>query len=155
MGNHGGSSPSARTILIYSNLVRFARLDTVKKYLYDQIANIDFKIYSLTLNKKRVYENLSSSKERLYNYIAHRVIDQIDLGDAGSRVMLILDKSKNGYEVGEFNSYILKQISGRLDPKVPIDIVHKISHETLGLQVVDLFAWGIFRRYERNNNECD
>ena len=67
--------------------------------------------------------------------------------------MLILDKSKSSYEIGEFNSYLLRQISGKLDPKVPLDIVHKISHEMPGLQAVDIFAWGIFRKYERKDSE--
>lgn len=125
----------------------------IKQYFYDRIAQIDFKIYALTLNKKRVYKELLSNKERIYNYIARLVIDQIDLNDADPRVMLILDKSKSGYEIGEFNSYLLRQISGKLDPKVPLDIVHKISHQMLGLQAVDLFAWGIFRKYERKDNE--
>jgi len=125
----------------------------IKKYLYDKIAKIDFKIYALTLNKKRISQALLSSKERIYNYIARLVIDQIDLNDADPRVMLILDKSKSGYEIGEFNSYLLRQISGKLDPKVPLDIMHKISHEMPGLQVVDLFAWGIFRKYERKDSD--
>ena len=125
----------------------------IKKYFYSKIAKIDFKVYALTLNKKRVYQSLLSSKERIYNYVARLVIDQIDLNDADPRVMLILDKSKSGYEIGEFNSYLLRQISGKLDPKVPLDIVHKISHEMPGLQVVDLFVWGIFRKYERKDNE--
>ena len=125
----------------------------IKKYFYSKIAKIDFKVYALTLNKKRVYQSLLSSKERIYNYVARLAIDQIDLNDADPRVMLILDKSKSGSEIGEFNSYLLRQISGKLDPKVPLDIVHKISHEMPGLQVVDLFVWGIFRKYERKDNE--
>lgn len=63
----------------------------IKKYLYDHIAKIAFKIYAFTLNKKRVYQALLSSKERIYNYIARLVIDQIDLNGADPRVMLILD----------------------------------------------------------------
>lgn len=125
----------------------------IKKYFYGKIAKIDFKIYALTLNKKRLYQALLSSKERIYNYIARLVIDQIDLNDADPRVILMMDKSKSGYEIGEFNSYLLRQISGKLDPKVPLDIAHKISHNTPGLQAVDLFAWGIFRKYERKDSE--
>ena len=102
----------------------------IKKYLYDKIAKFDFKIYAVTLNKKRVYQALLSNKERIYNYIARLVIDQIDFNDVSLRVMLILDKSKSGYEVGEFNSYLSRQISGKLDPKVHLDIMHKISHES-------------------------
>lgn len=125
----------------------------VKKYLYDQIAGLDFKIYALTLNKKRVNHNLTNTKDRLYNYIARLVLDQINFNDAKQRVMLILDKSKSKPEIADFNSYVLRQLQGRLNPKIPLDIMHKLSHEMLGLQAVDLFAWGIFRKYERRDEK--
>ena len=28
---------------------------------------------------------------------------------------------------------------------------HRLSHDYLGLQAVDLFAWGIFQKYERGD----
>ena len=125
----------------------------IKKYLYGQIAALDFKIYALTLNKKRVNQNLVQTKERLYNYVARLVLDHIELDSARQRVMLILDKSKSKPEIADFNSYIFRQLQGKLNPKIPLDIMHKLSHQMLGLQVVDLFAWGIFRRYEKQDEK--
>ncbi len=124
----------------------------IKKYLYEQIASLDFKIYALTLNKKRVNQALVQTKERLYNYVARLVLDQIDLNSARQRVMLILDKSKSKPEIADFNSYVFRQLQGKLNPKIPLDIMHKLSHEMLGLQVVDLFAWGIFRKHEKQDD---
>ena len=49
----------------------------VKKYFYEQVKDIDFKLYALTLNKKRVYQSLMKEKERIYNYIARLVLDKI------------------------------------------------------------------------------
>jgi hypothetical protein len=43
------------------------------------------------------------------------------------------------------------QVSSRLDPRVPLQISHLYSHEDRLLQAVDMFAWGIFRRYERED----
>ena len=125
----------------------------IKKYLYEQITSLDFKIYALTLNKKRVNQTLAQTKERLYNYVARLVLDQIDLNNARQRVMLILDKSKGKPEIADFNSYIFRQLQGKLNPKIPLDITHKLSHEMLGLQLVDLFAWGIFRKYEKQDEK--
>lgn len=125
----------------------------IKQYLYAQIAALDFKIYALTLNKKRVNQALAQTKERLYNYVARLVLDQIDLDNARQRVMLVLDKSKGKPEVADFNSYIFRQLQGKLNPKIPLDITHKLSHEMPGLQVVDLFAWGIFRKYEKQDEK--
>lgn len=125
----------------------------VKKYFYEQIKGVDFKLYALTLNKKRVYQALMKEKERIYNYIARLILDKIDFNCAEIRVNLILDKSKGKSEIADFNSYVFRQIQAKIDPKIPLDIVHALSHENLGLQAVDLFSWGIFRKYERKDVE--
>ena len=49
----------------------------VKKYFFEKIKNIKFGIYSITLNKKRVFERLAKDKPRVYNYISRQVLDQI------------------------------------------------------------------------------
>src|SRR4030042_7077140 len=61
----------------------------VKKYFYGQVEKLDFKLYALTLNKKRLYKDLMKAKERIYNYIARLVLDQINFDDAQARVILI------------------------------------------------------------------
>lgn len=125
----------------------------VKKYFYKQVKGIDFKLYALTLNKKRVYQSLIKEKERIYNYIARLVLEKINFNHAEIRVNFILDKSKGKPEIAEFNSYIFRQIQARIDPKIPLGITHALSHESLALQAVDMFAWGIFRKYERKDLE--
>ncbi len=55
--------------------------------------------------------------------------------------------------MGDFNDYIVSHLQGRLDPRIPLDIYHYMSRENLGLQAVDLFAWGMYRKYERNDLE--
>ncbi|MBU4562359.1 DUF3800 domain-containing protein, partial [bacterium] len=41
----------------------------VKKYFYKKIIDLDFYIYSITLNKIRVYDYLVKNKSRVYNWI--------------------------------------------------------------------------------------
>ena len=125
----------------------------IKKYFYSRVKDLKFAIYSLTLNKKRVYERLTRNKERVYNYISRLVLDKIPFDQAQEQVILILDKSKSPKEVREFNEYVLGQLTGRLDPKVPLDIKHENSYHYNGLQAVDLFSWGIFRKYEKKDTE--
>ncbi|WP_347275663.1 hypothetical protein [Candidatus Kuenenia sp.] len=36
---------------------------------------------------------------------------------------------------------------------LPLDIYHWTSHENMGLQAVDTFSWGIFRKYEKKDYE--
>lgn len=123
----------------------------VKEYFYAQLQGLKFGLYSLTLNKRRVYEKLTKEKARVYNYVARLVLDKIPFEKALTRVELIIDKSKSKPEIKEFNSYIVKHLEGRLDPKIPFDIYHKFSYESFGLQAADMFCWGIFRKYEKKD----
>jgi len=125
----------------------------VKRYFYRHIESVPFEIYALTLNKRRVYDYLSQKKDRVYNFIARKVLDVIPFGNASVRIGLVIDRSKSKKEIKEFNNYLIRQLSGRIDPRVPLDIDHHLSHEDLPLQAVDLFSWGIFRKYERGDME--
>lgn len=66
----------------------------IKRYFYDQVKDIDFKIYSIILNKRRVYNYLANNKARAYNYISRLLLEKIPLDNAEVSVMLIIDKSK-------------------------------------------------------------
>lgn len=125
----------------------------LKKYLYSQLGTVPFEIYSLTLNKQRVYESLAKQKDRVYNFIARNVLDKIPVENAATRIEVIIDKSKSKKEIREFNEYIIRHLKGRIDPRVPIDVYHRTSHENLGLQAADTFSWGIFRKYEKKDEE--
>lgn len=125
----------------------------IKKYFYEQIKHFPFEIYSLSLNKKRVYERLIRNKSRVYNFIAKNVLDKIQFDNANMRVSLIVDRSKSKPEIKEFNEYIRQQLEARLNPDVPFDIYHWSSYENCGIQAVDMFSWGIFEKYERKRNE--
>lgn len=126
----------------------------VKEYFYKQVKGIKFGVYSITLNKKRLFEKLTKNKERVYNYVARQVIDKIPFEKAnGIRIELILDKCKGKPEIEEFNSYIRRQLEARIEPNTPLDIYHWESHKNFGLQACDLFCWGIFQKYERKNSE--
>ena len=125
----------------------------IKKYFYNRIKEINFSLYSISLNKKRVYQQLVENKSRIYNFVARNVLDKIPLNDKDDRIEMIIDKSKSKPEIEDFNSYIRGQLESRLDPKVPLEIRHLKSHENGGLQTVDLFCWGIFQKYERRKTE--
>lgn len=123
----------------------------IKEFFYRQVCDVPFEIYSMTLNKKRAYERLTKEKGRVYNYIARQVLERIPFEKALDRVTLVVDKSKGKPEIKEFNTYINSQLEGRLNPGAPLDISHLASHENYGLQAVDLFSWGIYRKYEHKD----
>ncbi|MBM4055002.1 MAG: DUF3800 domain-containing protein [Planctomycetes bacterium] len=125
----------------------------IKKYFYRHVESVPFEIYTLTLNKRRVYDYLTQKKDRVYNFIARNVLDVIPFANASVRIGLVIDRSKSKKEIKEFDNYLIQQLSGRIEPKIPLDIDHHLSHEDLPLQAVDMFSWGIFRKYEKDDWE--
>ncbi len=121
----------------------------VKEYFFRQVSGIRFAIYSLTLNKRRLYPELQEKKEVTYNYLARLLLDEIPFENAQTRVSLIMDRRKTSKEVMRFNRYIEEQLKSRLPPNIPLNISHLSSQESHGLQAVDMFSCGIYRKYER------
>ncbi|MEA3468001.1 MAG: DUF3800 domain-containing protein [Thermodesulfobacteriota bacterium] len=80
-------------------------------------------------------------------------MQKVDLSSPGNAVTLVIDKSKNKDEIADFNNYVANQLEALLPLEVPLNIYHERSHENAGSQAVDLFCWGIFRKYERNDHE--
>jgi hypothetical protein len=121
----------------------------VKRYFYEQVHDIDFKLYTIILNKRRVFENLADHKARVYNYVSRILLEKIPLDQATVKVDLIIDRSKGKPEILDFNSYIRSQLEARIHPVVPLYISHYDSREHGGLQAVDMFSYGIFEGYEK------
>ena len=69
--------------------------------------------------------------------IARHALDKIPIEQSQTRVQLIIDRSKSKDQVGDFNAYVARNLTGRLDPRVPLDIYHHLSYENVGLQAVD------------------
>ena len=123
----------------------------LKKYFYEKIKNVQFSLYTVILDKKKSYRSLWADKERIYSHISYLLLDKIKLVDRGLRILLVIDRSKSKENIRAFDKYILNLLKGKLSPAVPLDIVHLDSHTTQCLQITDLFCWGIFRKYEKND----
>lgn len=128
---------------------------SIKKYFYRNLSKGSWQIYTVVLNKQRVNKDLRGSqiKKKLYNFLARFILEKIDLRNVGTAVTLIIDRSKNKEEIRDFNNYVENQLEALLPLNVPLNIYHERSHENAGLQAVDLFCWGIFRKYENDENE--
>ena len=112
--------------------------NSLKKFFYKKAYEVDFKLYAVTLNKKRAYAHLAKDKERIYNYIARLTLEGVDFKEAAVRVIITIDKSKARPEIQRFNNYILNQIKAYLDPLVPLEIFHALSDQTPILQATDM-----------------
>jgi hypothetical protein len=125
---------------------------TVKVYFWRQISQIAFSIQTIVLNKHRVNSELREAPDRLYNYLARFLIDKLQLQSA-TDLNVIIDKSKNKLEIEDFNNYLSLHLKAVIDPKAILDIDHSLSHEEKAIQAVDMFAWGIFRKYEERDTK--
>lgn len=123
----------------------------LKEEVHKSLSNIDHHVYSTTFDKRTYPEYVADHKERLYNFMARVVIGGIPLDKETSRIALVVDKSKNKAGIREFNQYIENSLEGVIGLGVPLDITHSDSCENYGLQIVDLYSWGIFRKYESND----
>jgi len=126
-----------------------------KKYFYKNIKSKDWQIYTISLNKQRVYEHLTSKagRKKLYNFLANFVLQKIDLSTANPAVTMVVDKCKNKDEIEDFNQYLANQLEARLPLNIPLIISHEDSKANTGLQAVDSFCWGIYRKYEHRDLE--
>ncbi|MGH7453872.1 MAG: DUF3800 domain-containing protein, partial [bacterium] len=124
-----------------------------KQYFYRFVADIPFNLYTVILDKKRFINHLQFNQSRVYNFITYRVLKMMPLEQATNYIMLIVDRSKSKVEIREFNAYLFNQLEAQIPPQVPLIINHNYSHENKPLQAVDLFAWGILRKYETGDTK--
>ena len=129
----------------------------IKKYFFEKIKGNDWAVFTVALNKIHVYDHLKAKggKKKLYNFLSRFLIQQMMpiLHETEHNVELFVDKSKNSEEIRDFNNYLGNQLEAHLPLKVKLDIFHKSSSESFELQAVDLFCWGIYRKYEHNDTE--
>lgn len=122
----------------------------IKRYFWDQIKECDFEIYSITLDKEQIPFFRHTEQKFEYDRISGELIDNIDFCETDvTRVQIVFDKRLKKREALEFNNYIIRRLREKFQPHIPLNIDHLSSLETPVLQAVDLFTWGIFRKYER------
>jgi len=122
----------------------------VKTYLFNNMTkNSLWKVCSIVLDKKAVLNKLSQpiDKNRLYNVLSNHLLKQVNFLEAVT-VNLFVDRSKNRDGIGEFDSLLSATLGAMLALNVPLNISHVDSHHSYGIQAVDLFCWGVFRKYE-------
>jgi hypothetical protein len=120
----------------------------IKQYFFRQLPADGWAIYSVTLNKLRVDKPLQTKagKKKLYNFLARFILEKVNFPKDVSLVSLVVDRCKNKEEIKDFNQYMVNQLEALLPLNARLNIDHLGSHESAGLQAVDLFCWGIARK---------
>jgi hypothetical protein len=125
----------------------------IKSYFYKNADRCDtWKIYSIILDKKAVLKKFVNpiDKHRVYNILANHLLKQVDFFGV-STINLFVDRSKNRDGINEFDDMLQMNLGTILPLNVSLNISHVPSHESYGIQAVDLFCWGIFRKYTCND----
>jgi len=124
-----------------------------KKRLLEKISKLDIKIMTIYLNKSKVYTNLRSEKNVLYNYVTNILLDRIctkKIIPIDEKIQLIVErKDTNKFLNLNFSNYLKKQ--SLANHKLNIEIKIRTSYQEKCLQATDFISWSIFRKYESND----
>jgi len=128
---------------------------SIKKYFYHLLPPNDWSLFSIILVKNRAfsYVQTRSDREKLYNQLVEYLLQNINFPLTVKGVHLIFDKCKNSLEKSRFNPRIETQLQLLLPKGIKLYIDHLDSYANPGLQAVDLFSWGIHRKFKKNDLE--
>lgn len=121
--------------------------------LLNLLTQEDIAIFSIYLNKRKVYTKLQDEKHVLYNYVTNILLDRLytkKLVPLDKKIHLVASKRETNRFLNEnFQTYLQSQIES--NHKLAIDIEIKPSHSEKCLQAVDFACWAIFRHRETND----
>lgn len=111
----------------------------------------DFSIMVVRLNKAKVYTDLQNEKNVLYNYVTNVLLDRIitkKLCNTKEPIYFIASqRDTNKYMNKVFTDYLIDKTKDRINLNLEIQSASK--HKCL--QLVDFLSWGIFQKYEHND----
>ena len=123
--------------------------ENIKRKVLEVLSKKDLEIFSIILDKNKVYDYLKGKKHKLYNYLCRLILSECSLND--NRAELVVDRSKGKRALrDDFDNYIRRVI---LPSECKLDIVHADSKKKGGLQALDFLSGAIFSKYEYGNKE--
>ena len=115
----------------------------------------DICVVTTILNKKKVYVDLQSQKNYLYNFTANIILDRLinkNIIKDGENISLVVDKKDTKKNLKDnFISYITTAMKEKRSGNFKMTL--SASYNEKGLQAVDFISWAIFRKYERGDFE--
>lgn len=115
--------------------------EEIRNKILGKLAEINLEIFTIVLDKSKVYEYLKEKKHKLYNYLSKLILTECSITDS---IELIVDRSKNKRSLrDDFNEYIRENMK-----QAQIPIRHEDSRSNGGLQCLDFISGAIFNKYE-------
>lgn len=118
----------------------------IKKKIFDKLGKIDFEVFTIILDKSKVYDYLKGKKHKLYNYLSNLIIAECSID---GNFELVVDRSKNKRSLrDDFDNYIRNNLKRECSN---LKIKHEDSKSNGGLQVLDFISGAVFNKYEFEN----
>lgn len=110
------------------------------------------RVFHIVLKKRSVHSQfLKGDKNKLYNFVAGKLAEQIVLNDLDLEVRVDRSKGKQVLRA-DFNKYFEAKLREKSSIR-RMEIHHSYSHAWVGLQFADILAWSAFQHVEHNNSE--
>ena len=119
----------------------------IRQKILIKLSSIKSEIFTIIIDKSKIYDRLKEKKHKLYNYISNLIINECSIE---GKFCLIVDRSKNKRSLrDDFDNYI----RFRLKENSNIVISHEDSKSNGALQVLDFVSGAIFHKYEFENED--
>jgi hypothetical protein len=114
----------------------------------------DFQLHTVVLDKEQLLNKVSRVEQhRIYVRLCTRVLNQIAFPENPGFVHLWADRCKRGLEARDLNTLIRSNLETRLPLTTKITLEQTPSSEHYGLQAVDMFSYGFYRKHEHHDLE--
>ena len=126
--------------------------DRVKDLMFNKIEELNVVSGYVVVNKNKIYPGLRRKRKVLYNYLFRQLLDDvITLYGHERKITLILDRLYNNKHLRDSMNEYLGRMASRISGS-DLEILHKNSCDTAGLQFVDFICGAIWRHYEKGDN---
>jgi len=120
----------------------------IRESILKKVRKTDCQIFAIIVEKKKIYDRLFNTKDRLYNYICKNLLDKIDAVGIQKLTIVVDKKHTNTLIRKNFDHYIKTSLCRNCS----VEIQHRDSQASKALQVVDFVAWSIHRKFNHNDN---
>lgn len=119
--------------------------------LLNKLTVEDIKIMTISLDKEKVYTDITSEKNILYSNIVNILLNKIytlKLIPTDEKIYLIASKRETNKLL---NDNFKKYIEGNKDNKFSIEVSILSPEKDKCLQAVDFVSWSIYRKYKNGD----
>ncbi len=114
----------------------------------------DISIMIIRLNKGNVWTDLRQEKSILYNYVVNILLNRVfskKLIPIKDKIVFVQSQRETNKLLNlNFKQYISQQVKKNHGVELVVEI--KRPSEEKALQIVDFVSWGVFRKYEHNDD---